>query len=209
MLKEVKLEFRDKSAIASILLYMVSTLFICYQSFRTIKELPIWVALLWIIFLFTGVNAVSRSFYHENRGRQFYLYTLASPQAVVLSKMLYNFLLLLAVNFFGFLLYYIFFGAFQLYLLKFFPILVLGTGGISHLLTFVAAISAKSSNTSGIVGVLSFPVILPLLLIILKATTDLAEGMTGSYIPYLLALVALNLVVVVLAFILFPYLWKE
>ncbi|HEY1008411.1 MAG TPA: ABC transporter permease, partial [Sphingobacteriaceae bacterium] len=81
--KEMVLEWRSKYAINGILLYVVSTIFVCYLSFR--KTDPVtWNALFWIIMLFASVNAISKSFVQENRGRQLYYYTLASAQAIIL-----------------------------------------------------------------------------------------------------------------------------
>ena len=46
--------------------------------------------LYWIAILFTSVNAVAKSFLQESEGRQYYFYTPASPQHIILAKMAYN-----------------------------------------------------------------------------------------------------------------------
>jgi heme exporter protein B len=66
ILKEIRLEFRSKVSLGSLFVYVISTVFVCYRSFLTIQSVPVWNALFWIIVLFSVVNAVSRSFYHEN-----------------------------------------------------------------------------------------------------------------------------------------------
>src|ERR1035437_8050595 len=96
--KEVKLEMRNKYALGGILLYVVSTVFVSYLSFKQIINPATWNALFWIILLFASINGVAKSFINETRGRQLYLYTLASPQAVILSKILYNSLLLTVLS---------------------------------------------------------------------------------------------------------------
>src|SRR6185369_8719205 len=89
-IKEFSLELRQKYAINGILLYVISTIFISYLSFKKIVNPTTWNTLFWIIMLFAAVNAASKSFIQETKGRLLYLYTIASPQAVILSKILYN-----------------------------------------------------------------------------------------------------------------------
>ena len=93
--KEIKLEWKQKYAFNGLLLYVGATVFTCYLSFREILEVPVWNALFWIIQLFAGVNAIAKSFLQESRGRMLYYYVIADPKSVILSKVIYNFLLML------------------------------------------------------------------------------------------------------------------
>jgi len=94
IVKDIRLELKQKYALNGILLYVVSTIFVCYLSFTRIIDAETWNSLFWIIMLFTSVNAVSKSFVQESQGRQLYYYTLSGPQAVILSKIIYNILLM-------------------------------------------------------------------------------------------------------------------
>jgi heme exporter protein B len=81
--KEILLEWRQKFAINGILLYLGSTVFVCYLSFgvKGNKLSPyVWNALFWVILLFASVNAIAKSFIQERHGRQIYYYSLLSPQ---------------------------------------------------------------------------------------------------------------------------------
>lgn len=208
--KDIRLEFRNRATLGSLLLYLVSTIFICYQSFREITQVPVWTALLWIIFLFTGVNSVTKSFLQENRAQQIYYYTLARPEAVILAKMIYNAILLLVLNLAGYILYTGIFGSSGVPTAAFFPFLFLGILGISNLLTFVSAIASKTTNSTGIVAVLSFPLIMPLLLTLIGSTIRLGMGVPfAETLKYLYVLGGLNIVIITLSYILFPYLWRE
>ena len=77
--KEIRLEWRQRYALNGMLLYIVSTVFVCYMSF-TLKTKGIepitWNTLFWIILLFTAVNSITKSFTQERAGRQLYYYTL-------------------------------------------------------------------------------------------------------------------------------------
>ena len=96
--KELILEWRSRYALNGILLYVVSTIFVCYLSFKGGIQGPTWNVLFWIILLFASINAMVKSFVQEPVGRHVYLYTLASPQAIILSKIIYNCLLMLLLS---------------------------------------------------------------------------------------------------------------
>src|SRR5690606_19352162 len=89
--KELLLEWRSKYALNGVLLYVVSTIFVCFLS-RVSANPVTWNALFWIIMLFASINAVSKSFLQESKGRQLYIYTIASPHALIISKTIYNIL---------------------------------------------------------------------------------------------------------------------
>lgn len=72
--------------LTGVLIYVVSTGFICYMSFRQIIDIPTWNALFWIIMVFAAINAVARSFMQESKGLQLYYYTLLHPASVILSR---------------------------------------------------------------------------------------------------------------------------
>jgi heme exporter protein B len=211
--KEIKLELRQKYTLGSIILYVVSTIFVCHMSFREIVEIPTWNALFWVIMLFTSVNAISKSFLHESGGKQLYIYTLASPQAVILSKIIYNTLLMVFITAISFVVYSIFVGSvvleganMEMYLLALF----LGSTGFSGALTMVSAIASKTNNNLGLMAILGFPIILPLLITVINFT-DLALRGQGWIISgqYILVLAAINLLIVGMSYLLFPYLWRE
>lgn len=65
---EIKLEFRNKQALTSLLIYSISSIYISYLSYRQQLDPITWNALFWIIMLFAATNAIARSFLHESRG---------------------------------------------------------------------------------------------------------------------------------------------
>ena len=161
--KDIQLEWRQRYALNGMLLYVVSTVFICFLSFR-IKGNDIdpitWNTLFWIILLFTSVNAIAKSFTQERAGRQLYYYMIASPEGIIISKMLYNSVLMTGLSLLAFGFYAFVMGNpvgdQSLYLLS----VVLGSLGFAGTLTMVAAIASKAENPSMLMSVLSFPLII-------------------------------------------------
>lgn len=208
--KEITLEIRQKYVLNSILLYVVSTVFISHLTFRQVIQVPTWNALFWIIILFASINAVSKSFVQEGRGRQLYLYTLASPEAIIVSKIVYNMLLMIVLSVLCLLSYTLLFGSLVQDMFLFFINLVLGSIGFSSILTMVSAISSKTNNNFTLMAILSFPLIIPLLMTLIHVSKNAIDGLelSVSYF-YLGILVAMNVIIVVLSYLLFPYLWRD
>lgn len=209
--KDFQLELKQRYAINSILLYVVSTIFIAYMAFQGDIELRSWNALFWIIMLFSAINALGKSFVQESPARHIYYYSMSSPQAVIISKTIYNSMLMLIISMLTFGIYQLFLGSYIQDYGLFIGALVLGSFGFASILTLVAAIASRSHNNFALMSILSFPLILPLLLSLMKASNMALElannGMEGYKI--LTALFLLNIIVITLSYILFPYLWRE
>ena len=207
--KEVKLEMRNKYSLGGILLYVVSTVFVSYLSFKKIVTPSTWNALFWIILLFASINAIAKSFISETRGKLLYLYTLASPQAVILSKIIYNSLLLTVLSALCLLVYSLFVGNliqdYPLFLLT----LLLGSFGFSSLLTMVSAIASKTSNNFTLMAILSFPIMIPLLMVLIKLSKNAIDGLERWDVSYLLVLLFINTIIIALSYLLFRYLWRD
>jgi len=210
VMKDIRLEFKQRYAINGILLYVVSTIFVSYLSFANIIEAATWNSLFWIIMLFAAVNAVSKSFVQESVARQLYYYTLASPQAIILSKMLYNFMLMGILSLLCLLVFTMLMGEFVINYPLFITALLLGSFGFASALTMIAAIASRTNNNFALMAILSFPVVMPILLTLMKVSSSaLADGTFGVNYKYLLALTMLNAIIIALSYVLFPYLWRD
>lgn len=210
---EWQLDRRQKHAWGSMALYVVSTIYVCYQGVRHIFEVPIWNALFWIILLFAAFNALGRSFQRENAGRQLYLYLLASPRSVVLARTIYNGLTMGVLSLVSLGAYALFIGSSPLEAARvdiFLIVVAAGGIGLAFVLTLIAALAARAGNGIGLMAVLGFPLVLPMLLSVMRASKLALDGMgwdiTGKYVLWL---VLIDLITVALAWLLFPYLWRD
>lgn len=207
--KEIKLEMRNKYALGGILLYVVSTVFVSYLSFKRIINPATWNALFWIILLFASINGVAKSFINETRGKLLYLYTLVSPQAVILSKIIYNSILLTVLSGLCLFVYTLFIGNIIQDITLFLVTLLLGSFGFSSLLTMVSAIASKTSNNFTLMAILSFPIMIPLLMVLIKLSRNAIDGLERWDLNYLLVLMFLNVIIILLSYLLFRYLWRD
>ncbi len=211
--KDILLEWRQRYAINGILLYITCTVFVCYLSLgiKTAKISPLtWNALLWIILLFASVNAVAKSFLQEKQARMLYYYTIASPQAILLSKIIYNTGLLLLLSSIAYLFYSIVLGNPVQDKVLFFTTILMGSVGFSITFTMISSIASKADNSSTLMSILGFPIIIPLLLILMKVSKNAIDGLALSVsVDSLIILGALNCMMLALAYLLFPYLWRS
>jgi len=207
--KEFRLEWRNKYAISGILLYVFSTIFIVYVSFIQLQP-NVWNTLFWIVVLFASVNAIVKSFVQENGNRQLYYYSLVSPTAVILSKIIYNILLLFLLSLLSWLAFGFVAGNPVRDSAEFFLALFLGSVGFSITFTFIAAISGKADNSATLMAILSFPLIIPILMTLLKLSANALRLLNDTNTDQdILILIAIDLMLVGLSFLLYPFLWRD
>jgi heme exporter protein B len=213
MQKEFMLELRRKTVLSGIGLYLISLVFICYITFslrqNSISEAT-WSALFWLVILFSVVNSVAKSFIGEKRGVMIYYYMVASPQAIITSKIIYNAILCLVLSLAGYILFSVFIDAPVRDPLIFLLTLLLASIGFSASLTLISGIASKANNSSILMAVLSFPVVIGLLLMAIKITKNALDGIDrAASADELLNLFAINCISTVLAYLLFPYIWRS
>ncbi len=208
--KEIRLELKQKYVLNGILLYLISTIFVTYLAFEDAITPETWNSLFWIILLFVAVNGISKSFVQESPARHLYYYTIASPQAVILSKILYNLFLMAILSLLAFGFFLLLMGNKVVNVPLFLLTLVLGSLGLSSVLTMVAAIASRASHNFSLMAILSFPIVLPLLATLMKVSRSALNSMDWSGLSGLLViLLTINVAVIALAYLLFPYLWKD
>ena len=215
--KEVLLEWRSKYAFNGVLLYIVSTVFVCYISFNLNAGFSgstgyklVWNVLFWIIMLFASVNAIAKSFMQESRGRLLYYYTIASPQAIILSKTIYNILLMSLLCILALVAYVVFFPNTIGDPLFYFLAVILGSISFSTTFTMISAIASKAGNNGTLMSILSFPVVIPVILVLIRLSKSAMDGVERS-LSYgnIGVLCAINVIVIATALLLFPYLWRD
>ncbi|HYV95699.1 MAG TPA: heme exporter protein CcmB [Chitinophagales bacterium] len=208
-LKELKLEWRQRYGFSGILLYLAATVFLIYISLIEMKP-ELWMTMFWIIMLFTAVSAVAKSFIQESRGRFLYYYTIASPRAVILSKLFYNASMMIVIGTIGLLIYSLMNESPVEQGGYFFLVVILGCSSFAFSFTMMSAIAAKANQNVALMAILSLPFILPILLLLIKLSQfALLKHIEHFPVQDLLLLLLLNIIMIALAIVLFPYLWRE
>lgn len=209
--KDILLELRQQHALYGIILYIASTIFVLYLSLSQTLDAPVWNSFFWVIQLFVCVNTVAKSFLQESRGRMLYFYSIVSPVEFIVAKLLYNILLMGLMCLVSLVLFFAFLENPIIYVLPFFGIVLLGGISLSLVFTLMSAIAAKAQQNAALIAILGFPVILPMLLLLIKLSKYAFGEVFREGVMWQLAglIIGLDALVIALAAILFPYLWKD
>jgi len=108
------------------------------------------------------------------------------------------------------LLFTIFLGNPLAHPLSFLLLSSLGGISLSLVFTFLAAIAARAQQNAALMAILGFPLIIPQLMLLNKASTIAFEDVLQSGLGSMITLViGLDILIIALAIILFPFLWKD
>ena len=210
--KDYRIELSQSHLFFSVVLYLLSSIYIIYIAFQPlgISNVETWVSIFWVIILFGAITVVSKSFFQESYKRNYYYYYLFTPDELIFSKLIYNFIFLFFVSIFSFIFFSFFIGNIIQSPIFFVTLLLLGSLSISNCLTLVSAIGYQVKNNSIIISVLSFPVIIPILLILIKISKLSSSEFSFNLIQddiYLLIL--LNIIMISITKVLFNFLWRN
>ncbi|MEQ1623760.1 MAG: heme exporter protein CcmB [Sediminibacterium sp.] len=207
--KDLLLETRQQYTLYGIFLYVASTIFVVYLSMGQPED-KVWNGLFWVIQLFVCVNAVAKSFLAESRGKMLYFYSIAGARDFVLSKLIFNAILMLVMSCLSLAIFTVLLGNPIEYVWRFLGIVCLGGISLSLVFTFLAAIAAKAQQQAALMAIMGFPIIIPQLLILMKISTAAFSAVIQAGLwQMVLMLVGLDILVIALAIILFPFLWKD
>jgi heme exporter protein B len=210
---EVALDLRQRAAWGGMLLYVISAVYVAWLAVRGGLATATWNALFWIILLFAAFNALARSFQREDQGRQLYLYSLVHPRSVILARTIYNAITMVVLGLLSLLFYVLFMGGHVLETAnvgQFVLAVVLGSIGFATVLTLISAIAARAGNGLGLMAILGFPLVLPMLLAVMRASKLSLDGVAWSITgTYFAGTLLLDVITVTLAWLLFPYLWRD
>lgn len=210
IIKDVRLNLRERYAIYSLLLYIICTSYVAYLSFEGIINERSWIALFWIIVLFAAMNASLQSFKRELNYQALFFYTIAQPRAIIIAKIIYNSGLLILLNLVSYMIYSTFLGNPISNTLMFILCIIIGSSAIASILTLIAAIASKTNNGGGIMTILSMPLLFPLLINLIKTSEIcIIENYFFQINNQILFLFLLNIVTILLSYLLFPYLWRD
>lgn len=209
--KDVLFEWRNKSAIAGWLVYVTVTTFIIYLSFRGHLSNPAWMALYWVVVIFSLLNTSTILFKKEYNGMFYYIRSLATPIEIFISKALWNFILSFITAVIASLIFSLFFGnIFSGKALLWGGLIFGGILGLSNLLSLLSALVASSNNIV-LLAIVGLPILIPLILLLIEHGQMILVGMIQQSEMnnqwFILGL--LNVVIISLAIILFNYIWRE
>ena len=193
--KDIRLEWRSKDAINSMLFFALLVVVVFSFSFDPIAEESRHIAggLVWIAFLFAAVVALNQTWAREIRNQVLDAYRIspAPANALFLAKAVGNFIFVALLEALMTPLFIMFYKlralgpAWQLL-----PVAILGTWAIVVNGTFFAAMSLRTRSREIMLPLLLFPITIPALLSMVEATTTILVGDPSTSAKFWMVLLA-------------------
>jgi len=139
-----------------------------------------------------------------------YFYSIAGAKDFILAKLVFNLLLMVLMSIMSLAVFVLLLGNPLNNALLFLAITVFGGISLSLVFTFLAAIAAKAQQQAALMAIMGFPIIIPQLLLLMKISTIAFSNVVQNGLWQMIGLLSgLDILVVMLAVILFPFLWKD
>jgi ABC-type transport system involved in cytochrome c biogenesis permease component len=174
----------------------------------------VWLALLWVVVLFSAMQAAFRAF-HEPESLWAYLNQLASPAAILGVKSLQVAVHTLLTAAAALLLFGLFFGMPESAqsieaVLKVTVALMLGSLAFAATMSFTSALASRAGSNPTLMATLSLPLLLPAVLVARRASSLAVANQDWAElaIPLFGEVVMMGLPLA-LGSVLMPYLWKQ
>lgn len=182
--KDIRLEWRSKDAINSMLFFALLVVVVFSFSFDPLADESRRIAggLVWVAFLFASVVALNQTWARELRNQVLdgYRVSPAPANALFLAKALGNFLFVAVLEALMTPLFVIFYNlrvlgpAWQLV-----PVAILGTWALVVNGTFFAAMSVRTRSREIMLPLLLFPISIPAIIAMVNATSVILQGGEG------------------------------
>jgi heme exporter protein B len=211
--KDWQSELRTRYAINALAMFILVTISVILFSIGQEKISPYLTGgLLWVVIFFSAMSGLARAFVsEEERGTTLTLHLLAKPSTIYSGKLFFNILLVYLMNISIVFLYSLLFDSFRIDSTMLFLLSALfGSFGIAVSSTIIAAIISKANAKGTLYPVLAFPILLPLILILLELTRFSIDGKTiaNSYVE-LAVLVSYDVIMLTASYMLFDFIWKD
>lgn len=210
--KDVTCEFRTRYAVNAIVLFAVTTLLAVSFAIGGVGVTPaIQASLLWVIIYFSALSGLSRSFVREEESRTASALRLsAAPGAVFGGKLIFNIVMLGALELVIVPLYVGMMGVEVSVWSLFVLVMVCGSLGLAVAATVVAAIVSRANAKGALFAVLSFPILLPMLVVAINGTKAALSGSGfGSGADDLKLLVSFTGIMFVVSAVVFKFVWED
>ena len=207
LIKDLRLEWRSKDALNSMLFFALLVVVIFSFSFDPTAEESRQIAggLIWVAFLFAAVVALNQTWARELRNQVLDAYRVspAPANALFLAKAFGNFIFVTVLEALMTPLFIVFYNLRALGPVYQLPIVaVLGTWALVVNGTFFAALSIRTRSRETMLPLLLFPIAIPALLAMVEATGAILTGELSAKF-WIVLLAAYNVVFTIASLILF------
>lgn len=211
--KDLAVEWRSRQLIASMLVFalLVILIFNFALELDAFARAEVSAGVLWATFAFAGTLGLNRSMSIEKDSHALDGLLLApvDRSSIYFGKLLANWLFMLAVAAITLPIYAVLYNL-QLASPGLLAVIALGAWGYAAMGTLISAMAVQARNRELLLPVLLFPMILPLVITAVRASTSFLQGLEMDYIwPSLNLLIVYAVIVPALGLMFFDFIVEE
>ncbi len=211
--KDIHSELRTRYAINSLVMFIVVAISVILFSIGNEQiSQSLTGGLFWVVIFFSAMSGLARVFVsEEERGTTLTLHLIAAPSTIYSGKLIFNLVLVICMNVFIAIIYSALFSSFIIKNFALFSVSFLaGNVGLAISSTTIAAIISKANAKGTLFPVLAFPILLPLILILVQLTSLASQGATFADGFFELAmLICYDVIMLTGSYMLFDFIWKD
>lgn len=211
--KDLAAELRGRELISSMLVFAILVIFIFNFALELDAQARATVTsgVIWVTLVFAGTLGLNRSMAVEkDRGcLDGLLLAPVDRTAIYFGKALGNWVFMLVVAAIILPLYSVLYNT-NLFQLGLIAVILLGTAGYAAVGTLLSAMAVQTRTRDILLPILLFPIIIPVLIASVKASSGFLQGMAmGEIQPWLNLLGAYDVIFIAAAFMVFDYVVEE
>lgn len=211
--KEFLVEFRTRYALTSGILFVLTTLsIIVFSTTNDSKSAGIFSGFLWIILFFTTMTLTGKIFIEEEeKGTSLYLRSIAEPFSIFVGKLMFAISTSVVINLIASLMLPIFITEVTIQnLTQYVLVVILGSVSLASVTTILSSIIAKASSKNGLLPILGFPILLPLVVIGVDATyLSIHSADWATFLQSIMFMIAYSGVMIIVSIWVFPLIWLD
>jgi heme exporter protein B len=211
--KDLAVEWRSRQLLTAMFVFSILVILIFNFALELDARLRAEVSagVLWATFAFAGTLGLNRSMAIEKEHSSLDGLLLApvDRSAIYFGKTMANMVFMLVVELFTLPIYAVLYNV-NLFTVGFLIVIILGSWAYSTIGTLLAAMAAQARNREILLPVLLFPVLIPVLVAAVRASTGILDGLEMAYIwPSLNIIISYGLVMPVLGYMFFDLIVED
>jgi heme exporter protein B len=211
--KDLAVEWRSRQLLSAMLVFSILVILIFNFSLELDARVrsEVSAGVLWTTFAFAGTLGLNRSMTIEKEHRSLDGLLLApvDRSAIYFGKTMANMVFMLVVELFTLPIYAVLYNV-NLFNPGLLSVILLGSWAYSAVGTLLAAMSVQSRSRELLLPVLLFPVVIPVLVSAVRASSAFLDGLELSYVwPSLSLLIAYGIIMPTLGYMFFDLVVEE
>ncbi|MEP6756076.1 MAG: heme exporter protein CcmB [Chthonomonadales bacterium] len=209
--KDLRMELRNRGSLNAILLFSVISLIVMAFGVGNLEIIAhLKAGLLWVVLFFAAFSGLSHVFVQEEEtGTSLALKMHARPESVYAGKAAFNLVLTFGIAVIVVPIFVIMLKLPTEKPIALAAVIISGLFALSSGASAVAAIISQSRGKGAIFGAIGFPILLPALMVGVRATQIAVTSSDESVVRTVFGLVAFGVMITTVAAALFPILWDD